>query len=338
MYSIPKFTIYEDEENPEGVFDWGNSRNELFETYYEAADLFYMGELKEAQKELRNILNEDPYFLNGHSLLGDIESSWGNWNKAHKHYQKALEMGNRVIPDNFEGRIRWGFTENRPYLTSLHTMGLYYINEGNHEKATELFERLLEYNPDDNQGIRFIVGDLYFLQNKFKLAQEYYEANLDFPPYLYSYGLLHFSLGNKVKAITYFRKAILENIYISDLLRSKVPLIPYEIWYASNFEMPETAYDYTDIMILKWLEFPEALDLLQYIHSTYPSYAEISEVYMIKNELHFIDSGSNDEVETEMRKEMLEDINMIKADITDKSSKQILKTWKENPFKSKNYS
>lgn len=334
MYSVPKFTVYEDKETPEGVFEWGSSRDELFETYYEAADLFFLGDLKEAKKMLDNILKKDAHFLNAYNLLGDIESSWGNWNKARKHHLKALEMGNRIIPDGFEGHIRWGFTENRPFLSSLHAAGLYHMDEGEYDEAARLLEQLLTYNPDDNQGIRYIMGDLYFLQNNYKKAETYYRQNLDFPPCLYSYGLLHFCLGNNVKAITLFRKAILENIYISDLLRTKIPLIPYEIWHSSNFEMPETAYSYAETMMLKWIEFPGALDLLQYLHIAYPSSAEISETYMLKNELYFLNSGFDDEEELKIREEVLEEIEKIKADISDQTSKQIYKAWKEDPFSS----
>jgi hypothetical protein len=100
--------------------------------------------------------------------------------------------------------------------------------------------------------------------------------------------------------------------------------------------MPETAYDYIDIMIFKWLEFPEALDILQYLHSVHPSHAEINEVYLLKNELYFTNSGSYDEGVTEMRNELLESIEEIKADITDKTSKQILESWKDSPYRSNN--
>src|SRR5699024_280417 len=157
-----------------------------------------------------------------------------------------------------------GFTENRPYLRAMHQMAITHLTGNNPEKAIQLLEQILAYNPDDNQGIRYSIGDLYFLQNKYKKAQAVYEENLDYPPYLYSHGLLHLILGNKVKAITYFRKGILANIYISDALRMNFPLIPYDIWHQSNFEMPETAHDYTSMMMEKWISMPESFELLQF--------------------------------------------------------------------------
>src|SRR5699024_11589922 len=131
------------------------------------------------------------------------------------------------------GRIRWGFTENRPFLRALHSVALDYVYENNYAEGVRLLEKILSYNPDDNQGARYLTGDLHCLHNSFKKAEVTYKASFDYPPYLYSYGLLQYVVCNYVKAITLFRKGILSNIYISDYLRMKLPLIPYEVWHGS---------------------------------------------------------------------------------------------------------
>lgn len=331
MYSVPKFKVYQDDEIPDGVFDWGPSRDKLFDIYYEASDLYFMGEVQEARDSLRDIIQKDAHFIDAHNMLGNIELELGNYEQSLQHHQKALTIGEKLIPNSFDGRIRWGFTENRPYLRALHSVALDYVYEHDYKAALGLLEKILQYNPDDNQGVRYITGDLYFLQNSYKKAQTTYEENIDYPPYLYSYGLMHYALGNYAKAITFFRKGILSNIYISDYLRMKIPLIPYEIWHATNFEMPETAYAYTDLMFPRWMNYPEALELLQFLHLADPSHSEIQKVYSLKNELYFTNSSFENENEMqEITETILNDIDSIRNNISDSSSKKILKSWEKN--------
>lgn len=336
MHSVPKFKVYQDDKIPDGVFDWGSSRDELFDAYYEASDLYFMGEIKEAKTILNNIIQKDSHFIDAFNLLGNIELELGDYKQSKQQHKKALQIGEKLVPDSFDGRIRWGFTENRPFLRALHSVALDYVYESNYSQGVQLLERILTYNPDDNQGVRYLTGDLHFLQNTFKKAETAYKGNLDYPPYLYSYGLLHYVLGNYVKAITFFRKGILSNIYLSDYLRMKVPLIPYEVWHATNFEMPETAYSYADLMTPKWMEHPGAIELLQFLHLAEPSHSEIQRVYALKNELYFADSGfdnNDDNGEAfNVRSEITGDIEKINKNVTDSSSKKILKTWEKNAF------
>src|SRR5699024_9566168 len=163
MHSIPKFKVYQDDETRDGVFDWGSSRDELFEAYYEASDLYFMGEIKEAKEALKDIIQKDPYFIDAFNMLGNIELELGSYKQSRQHHQKALQIGEQLIPDSFKGRIRWGFTENRPFLRALHSVALDYVYENNYAEGVRLLEKILSYNPDDNQGARYLTGDLHFL-------------------------------------------------------------------------------------------------------------------------------------------------------------------------------
>lgn len=331
MHTVPKFEVYQDDDNPDGVFDWGSSRDELFDTYYEASDLYFTGEIAEAKTILNDIIQKDSHFIDAYNLLGNIELELGHYKQSKQQHQKALQVGEQLIPDSFDGKIRWGFTENRPYLRALHSVAIDHVYENDYARGIDLLERILNYNPDDNQGVRYLIGDLYLLQNAFKKAEATYKENLDYPPYLYSYGLLHYVLGNYAKAITLLRKGILSNIYISNYLRMNVPLIPYEIWHATNFEMPETAYSYADLMFPKWIEYPAALELLQFLHVAEPSHFEIQQVYTLKNELYFADSGFEDDDETfNIRGKIIDEIEKINKAVTDSSSRKILKKWEKN--------
>lgn len=347
MFAVPKFQIYDEQREPEGVFEWGESRDEIFDRYYEAQDLYFMGELNRAQKLAKTLIKEDPHFINGFLLLGDLEIEKGNTQQAIGFHKKAVEIGEKIIPPNFEGKIRWGFTENRPFLTALNSYAQDLLDQGKYEDALPYFEQLLAYNPEDNQGIRFLIGDLYFVADNTKQAETAYKKNLDYPPYRYSYGLLQFSRGNFARAAKFFRKGIISNIYISDVLRGKLPIIDYQIWHASNFELPETAYAYLNVMSHKWVDFPKAFDLLNFLHITDPSRSEIEQIYLLKQDLYFSDGGFADtgfadfgfddigfdeEPDYDMREEILSEIEQIEKQIDDSSSKELIKQWQEAPF------
>lgn len=48
----------------------------------------------------------------------------------------------------------WGFSATRPYMRAIQALGMEHLDRGENAEARELFEILLEMNPDDNQGIR----------------------------------------------------------------------------------------------------------------------------------------------------------------------------------------
>ncbi|HSD12158.1 MAG TPA: cytoplasmic protein, partial [Patescibacteria group bacterium] len=56
-------------------------------------------------------------------------------------------------------RLAWT-PEDKPALRALHGIGLNEYRLGHLAEAAAAFEDLLERNPDDNQGARFLLADL----------------------------------------------------------------------------------------------------------------------------------------------------------------------------------
>jgi tetratricopeptide (TPR) repeat protein len=54
----------------------------------------------------------------------------------------------------------WGDVDSRPFMRALHGRGLCLWRLGRVEKARQVFARMLELNPNDNQGARFLLDDL----------------------------------------------------------------------------------------------------------------------------------------------------------------------------------
>ncbi len=101
----------------------------------------------------------DAYVHLGLMLVGDLEWEW-----AHvvvpgglKRYQAAVAIGERSLPPGFDGVLSWNCIDNRPFLRALHGLGLCHWRLGDLPQAHAIFKRILRLNPNDNQGIRFLL-------------------------------------------------------------------------------------------------------------------------------------------------------------------------------------
>ena len=54
-----------------------------------------------------------------------------------------------------------GYMEHRRYLRAIHWMGELLIDRGEREKGFELLRLALKLNPNDNQGIRYVLAGYY---------------------------------------------------------------------------------------------------------------------------------------------------------------------------------
>jgi tetratricopeptide (TPR) repeat protein len=150
--------------NSEGEFDWGKSRHEIFNKFYNTDEL----NSKRAEDKLKIILKEDPEFIDAYNSLGWLEMNICNYGNAMILFEKAFKIGNSLIPKSFKGKIIWGITENRPFLRALQGLGLSLLFTNEFEKALKYFQKTLKYNPNDNQGIRALMIHCYMALGDFK--------------------------------------------------------------------------------------------------------------------------------------------------------------------------
>ena len=104
-------------------------------------------------------LGRDLRCLDAHAHLGNLEVDYSP-ERAIVHYEIGVRIGELSLPDGFEGLLRWGHINNRPYLRCLHGYALCLWRLGQRARAEQAFEQILSLNPHDNQGVRFCWGDL----------------------------------------------------------------------------------------------------------------------------------------------------------------------------------
>ncbi|EPH5377943.1 tetratricopeptide repeat protein, partial [Escherichia coli] len=103
-----------------------------------------------------------------------------------------------------------------------------------HQDAVMLTDKILAYNPEDNQGARWLLGSELLRTGDHKQAFSVLKEHADeFSPYWYELGLLHFLNGEHVKAATAFRHGFATNTYIAEMLCGN--LHPFPLAVRHNF-------------------------------------------------------------------------------------------------------
>jgi hypothetical protein len=125
----------------------------------DAVDLMGAGDRHEARRLLMSLCEADLRCLDAHAHLGNLvfEDDPG---QAIRHYEVGVRIGELSLGADFDGLLPWGLVDNRPFLRCLKGLGLCLWRLGRHQDARAVFVRMLWLNPTDNQGARFLLGDL----------------------------------------------------------------------------------------------------------------------------------------------------------------------------------
>ena len=340
MNLLPKFEIFNQGKIKIGKFQLTEINPETDELFLEADDLFHEYEYEKSKILLERILRNDPSLDEAYFLLAEIARDKGDFIQAEKILAKGIHFFKSLIPADFTGDLPWGFDGNRPFLRLHHDLLLTYNQNGKLSEAIETGLEILNYDPDDSQGIRWLMGDLYLKNGELPKAEKFLKNNvIQYPPLQYSLALLYFIQNKKWDAISQFRLGFLENIYISEILSFKAPLISYDLFEPTNLNGIEVANEYAMSMTEYWIRNADALDFMEAIQKHPLVYIEINRVYSLLHELNHLsyddtylesidDSDFNldmREFNRDARKEIFDEIDNIKRNINKSSSKKILR-------------
>lgn len=130
--------------------------------YYDALDLLGGGARahKEALKLLNLALEMDKDCVQTYIGYICAYGAIGDENKREEAVRTAYKKTLKKFP-KWPKQMKWGYLDNREYLRAIQYMGELYWDNGENEKAIELFRLLLKLNPHDNQGVRYEIAALY---------------------------------------------------------------------------------------------------------------------------------------------------------------------------------
>jgi hypothetical protein len=125
----------------------------------DAVELKEAGDSLGAYRMLMSLLAADLRCLDAHAHLGNFVFDHSP-EKAIRHYEVGVRIGELSLGEGFNGVLHWGCINNRPFLRCMHGYGLCLSRLGRLKEAEEVFTRMLWLNPSDNQGVRFLLGEV----------------------------------------------------------------------------------------------------------------------------------------------------------------------------------
>jgi len=137
-------------EDPEDFF---------FDPIIESNDLRESGDPWGAELILQELCQADLSCLDAHAHLGNLVLDVAP-GRALRHYEVGLRIGELSLAEGFDDVLPWGFIDNRPFLRCIHGFGLALWRLERFDEAARVFDRMLRLNPSDNQGVRFVIGDV----------------------------------------------------------------------------------------------------------------------------------------------------------------------------------
>ena len=98
-----------------------------------------------------------------------------------KLYEKAIEISKKTLGEEFfkeEKGNFWGILSTRPYMRAKAGLAECFYAKGDIDKAIEIYEEILELNPGDNQGVRYLLSTL-LLEKDDLIKFELFMKNLE---------------------------------------------------------------------------------------------------------------------------------------------------------------
>ncbi|MBC8951064.1 lipopolysaccharide assembly protein LapB [Xenorhabdus sp. TS4] len=292
--------------------------DELLNTYQSGnmSEKYYIAELEQ-------LIAREPEFIDSHAHLSFAFHRQGKPKKALDAALAGVAIGECLIPEGFHGVIEWGYLENRPFLRALHGVVLAYMRLRRHKDAASFIDKMLAYNPNDNQGIRYLLGSETLRAGDKIRAETVLNENADnYPPYYYELGLLHIMNDDWVKAATALRQGFCANIYLAELLCGNSDPLPLTIWHDSNLAQPDTATDYMKMYGNLWFRYPDSFAFLRWLFNHSSVMAERASLMKCHEELF-------SEKDFEARKRISNRKQMLLNGIDNRLSTEIVKKIKD---------
>ncbi len=128
------------------------------EAFDEGMEHWWAGDRSGASKLFRRTLELDPQHADAHNHLGIVRLEARQLKAAERHFRAAIANGERAL-ERQGSRVPWGFIKNRPYLRGLGNLALVFVAQKKWADALATHKQMLKLNPNDNQGVRFLIGE-----------------------------------------------------------------------------------------------------------------------------------------------------------------------------------
>jgi tetratricopeptide (TPR) repeat protein len=189
--------------------------------------------------------------------------------EARELYEAGVRAGERALGDEIfteEADNFWGILETRPYMRALEGLASSLWVLGEREQALAHYLRLLELNPNDNQGVRYeLAGCLLeegLDEELGELLGQYEEEASAY--WLYTRALWRFRTeGAAERATTELKEAIGANPYVPLYLLGRKNLLAQGLPELIGLGDESEAVSYVARALPEWLKTPGAVEWLR---------------------------------------------------------------------------
>ncbi len=147
--------------------------------------------------------------------------------KVEALYKQAIELGTHSFDTDVDQV--WRLVTNRPYLRAIFSYGIWLYEQNRFKEAALQFEQLLELNPFDEQGVRYLVVAAHLHAGNKKRASALIQSHEGFSeedaPSLYLEWLI--ARENPVKADALLEAAMQANPIVDRLMKEDGKMAPY---------------------------------------------------------------------------------------------------------------
>jgi len=241
---------------PESTDKKGRSQDLVYEAYEQP--------VSKAKKLIKQALELDPNNADAYNYLASIEK---DIDKAIKQYEKAIKAGEKALGKKFfkeEKGSFWGMIETRPFMRAKAGLADCLYTKKEVDKAIEIYEEMLELNPNDNQGIRYLLSTLLLSKNDFTKFQSFIENNEeeDCAVWNYNNALYQFKKsGQSANSDKELLKAYTSNEYVIDYMLGIKKMPKEQPQYIGRGDESEAISYVYDAWIV-WDKTEEAFDWL----------------------------------------------------------------------------
>ncbi len=200
----------------------------------------------------RKALSISPYCADAYNLLAEESKSM---EERQGLYEKGVRAGRMALGDLFfkeNTGYFWGIIETRPYMRALAGFSECLWKTGRRQEAIENYQDMMRLNPNDNQGIRYILINCLLTEGMEEpaasLLSEYNEPSCFM---LYSKALLLFRKSGGTTTDDCLEQAIESNSN-APLYLLKQKHIPWLLPSSYSWGSEEEAVIYADMACEAW--------------------------------------------------------------------------------------
>lgn len=229
----------------------------------EGVERWWSGNRRDAAKLFRRALELDPRHADAHNHLGIIDLDARKLKAAEQHFRTAIDGGQRhLVRDG--AKVHWRVIENRPYLRGLANLALVLADQKRWAEALAIHKQMLELNPSDNQGVRYLIGAEYLRVGDNEAAIEAFQTCLH-EEVGCAFGLALARLrvrGPSAEIGGALLTGFAANRYVAPMLLGET-WDRLDAFHGSNMAEPEWAHDVVTAQADLWQTVPRGAELLR---------------------------------------------------------------------------